>query len=343
MLKILKFFGVDVCQIVAVTIDNASNMVKLVKLLSAQSESAIDYYVDSEQFEKIPLNEIEVDDSDVLDTDSPEKLVDQEWARVLEDFAPDEFITAVRCGAHTTQLVVHDVCKQSVHKAALREIRKKVKKFRSTEYKTFFDVSEGGTYPPLPNETRWNSDYKMLLELSKGRSFFEKLGTQYPDLGETHSHMICFVRILISSHFYLTDLSNYWGFIEDYVTAFNPLYQCTIAVQKLEHTLSDFYVEWIRAYGIIWELENSNRFKAHLITAMDQRQQKLFCNRIFRAAVYFDPRLNFNGSNLLSAAQKDDVVVRILYNTNPNLNTSMCSPIDVFYWIINVIFFRNFV
>ncbi|XP_062553618.1 uncharacterized protein LOC134218522 [Armigeres subalbatus] len=208
LLKILKFFGVDVCQIVAVTIDNASNMVKLVKLLSALSESAIDYYVDSEQFEKIPLNEIEVDDSDVLDIDSPEKLVDQEWARVLEDFAPDEFITAVRCGAHTTQLVVHDVCKQSVHKAALREIRKKVKKFRSTEYKTFFDVSEGGTYPPLPNETRWNSNYKMLLELSKGRSFFEKLGTQYPDL----------------------DLSNYWGFIEDYVTAFNPLYQCTIAV-----------------------------------------------------------------------------------------------------------------
>ncbi|XP_062698896.1 uncharacterized protein LOC115266423 [Aedes albopictus] len=283
--KVLKSFAVNVGQITAITIDNASNMVKLVKLMSDESGSTSELY-DSENEEVNSVNEVEADDFEGLEHDSPEKPAVQEWVRVLEDFAPDESITAVRCGAHTTQLVVHDVCKQIEHKDALKEIRKTVKKFRCTEYKAFFDISEGAAYPSLPNETRWNSDYKMQQKLSQERIFFEKLGKQYPDL----------------------DLSNHWDFIEEYVTAFEALYHCTIAVQKLDTTLSDFFIEWIRAYGRIWEIDETNRFKQQLITAMENRQQKLFCNRVFRTAVYFDPRLNFNGSSLLSQAQKEDAV-----------------------------------
>ncbi|XP_021709861.1 uncharacterized protein LOC110679476 [Aedes aegypti] len=284
LMKVLRCFSVDVRQIITITIDNASNMVKLVKLLSDESENAYEF-CDTET-DDVNTLEIEDDDFNALDSDVPEKPAVLEWVRALEDFAPDEFVAAVRCGAHTTQLVVHDVCKEEDHKETLKDIRKKVKKFRSTEYKAFFDVSEGASYPSLPNETRWNSDYKMQLKLNKERSFFEKLGAQYPDL----------------------DLSNCWDYIENYVAAFEPLYICTIAVQKLETTLSDFFIEWIRAYGSIFELDDSNRFKKQLITAMDHRQRKLFCNRFFRVAIYFDPRLNFNGSTLLSQAQKEDVV-----------------------------------
>lgn len=84
-------------------------------------------------------------------------------------------------------------------------------------------------------------------------------------------------------------LSKEWEFIEEYVEAFKALNDCTVAVQQLQLTLSDFYIEWIRAYVRISELDDSNRFKFYLISAMDRRQQKLFCNRIFRAALYLDP------------------------------------------------------
>ncbi|XP_055633221.1 uncharacterized protein LOC129773609 [Toxorhynchites rutilus septentrionalis] len=247
LVKVLKTFNVEMWQIMSITIDNASNMVKLVDILSDEIEYLLEvgfeYRGEVATDDITTFNELDADDDfDTLD-DSLERPAVLEWVRVLEEFAPNAFITAIRCGAHTTQSVVHDVCKEIEPKDILKEIRKKVKKFRSTEYKAFFDVSEGGSYPPLPNETRWNSDYKMLHELIKRRTFFEKLGTQYSVL----------------------DLSNYWNFIKEYVTAFNPLYQCTTAVQKLELSLSDFYIEWIRAYGSIRELEGSNRFKTKLI------------------------------------------------------------------------------
>lgn len=102
--------------------------------------------------------------------------------------------------------------------------------------------------------------------------------------------------------------------MEEYVSAFEPINDCTEAVQKLQLTLSDFYLEWIRAYGRISELDDTNSFKPHLVSAMDRRQQKLFGNRIFRAAIYCDPRFNFNGSVLLSSAQKEETIVSIKKN-----------------------------
>ncbi|KAL9706562.1 hypothetical protein quinque_010080 [Culex quinquefasciatus] len=62
------------------------------------------------------------------------------WIKVLENMSESSFILPVRCGAHTAQLVVHDVCK--LHKSELREIRTIVKKVRQIKYKAFFDYSE---------------------------------------------------------------------------------------------------------------------------------------------------------------------------------------------------------
>nr|XP_029732038.1 uncharacterized protein LOC115268145 [Aedes albopictus] len=148
LIMVLKHFGLEIGQAISITIDNASNMVKMVQLMSKQAES----------MEEHSLSEL-----------VPEKT-QQTWAKALEEAVPDEFITTIRCGAHTTQLVVHDVCRETEFKEILKEIRKKCKKFRSAEYTAFFEAGEGA-YPPLPNETRWGSDYRLMLSMKNGKKF----------------------------------------------------------------------------------------------------------------------------------------------------------------------------
>ena len=105
-----------------------------------------------------------------------------------------------------------------------------------------------------------------------------------------------------------------WSFIEEYVEAFKPLSQCTVIVQNLQFTLSDFYKEWVEAYGKTTDLRKENRFKALILAAMDERQRKLFTNHALKAAVYCDPRFTFNGSSLFSASQKDEILVSLFIN-----------------------------
>lgn len=192
VIKLLRHFRMDIWQVFSITIDNASNMVKLVQLLSKEAETS-DLL---ELSETLPDEECTADLGDVTTTtmdefeicanlfegDSYEGPEEQTWAKALEECTPDEFVTTIRCGAHTAQLVVHDVCRENDFKELLKGIRKKSKKFRSAEYKAFFEVSEG-TYPPLLNETRWGSDYRMILTMKTGKKFFLNLGKQYAELG----------------------------------------------------------------------------------------------------------------------------------------------------------------
>lgn len=74
--------------------------------------------------------------------------------------------------------------------------------------------------------------------------------------------------------------------------------------RSLQFTLSDFYEEWVEAYGKTSNLPNNDRFKALLLIAMDHRQRKLFSNNDLIATVFFDPRFTLNGSILFSASEK---------------------------------------
>lgn len=184
--KLLKHFELEVWQIFSITIDNATNMVKLVRLFSQEAETVelnnddgiiSDPEWNLESAEEVEQLKNEADDDmleTTLETESYESPEEQTWAKVLVDATTDEFVAAIRCGAHTTQLVVHDVCREKQFRETLKEIRKKTKKFRSAEYKAFFEASEGA-YPPLPNETRWNTDYRLMLALKNGKKFFRNL------------------------------------------------------------------------------------------------------------------------------------------------------------------------
>jgi hypothetical protein len=44
---------------------------------------------------------------------------------------------------------------------------------------------------------------------------------------------------------------------------------------------------------------------------MEKREKQIFDSDAFRSAIYVDPRINFKGSNFLSALDKEKAVVRI--------------------------------
>ena len=80
------------------------------------------------------------DDENDLDYSKSEKNYKEElpWADVLEEQFNNDFIMIIRCGAHTVQLVVHDITKTEQIKSLLIDIRKKVNKCRLAKYSFFF-------------------------------------------------------------------------------------------------------------------------------------------------------------------------------------------------------------
>lgn len=104
----------------SITIDNASNMVKLVQLMSKDVADVADLLnpeivpgaeFDALSEENMPaaVGEAEIEENvpECYFYETPEE---QTWVKVLKECASNEFITTIRCGAHTTQLVVRDVC-----------------------------------------------------------------------------------------------------------------------------------------------------------------------------------------------------------------------------------------
>lgn len=52
-----------------------------------------------------------------------------------------------------------------------------------------------------------------------------------------------------------------------------------------------------------------NKFPIKIIEAMKDREDKLFDNEVFLAAIYMDPRFNYIGSTLISDEQRNKAKV----------------------------------
>lgn len=87
---------------------------------------------------------------------------------------------------------------------------------------------------------------------------------------------------------FFIDLTDLWCLIEGYVEAFEPLYDCTIAIQSLNCTLSDFFGHWMTAFGRVASIQ-SNMFQSGILDAMQRRETSLLNNYAMQAALYIAP------------------------------------------------------
>lgn len=90
------------------------------------------------------------------------------------------------------------------------------------------------------------------------------------------------------------------------------MHAASVRAQYLDCPISQFHIEWLKAYGQVKRLKEC-RFKDKILESMETRQQTLMANNAYKAALFLDPRLNFSGSELFSADQKAEIIVITMF------------------------------
>lgn len=95
-----------------------------------------------------------------------------------------------------------------------------------------------------------------------------------------------------------------WNFVQNFVNAFQHLADCKLKFQREQYILGDFYRDWLTCELELQDIKFTNCYAALLHEAMINRKEKLLEHDAFIAALYLDPRFNFEGSIMLSEEQK---------------------------------------
>lgn len=93
-----------------------------------------------------------------------------------------------------------------------------------------------------------------------------------------------------------------WKIIQVIKDILHEPYTLTMALQRTNYTLSDFYGEWIKTKRNLAKI--GHPLADSLLTHMERRERKVLNTKIMLAAVYLDPRYNM----LLKSDQKQIAV-----------------------------------
>lgn len=190
-------------------------------------------------------------------------------------------VTVLQCGRHLLSMVATEATQDFGE--TIEEIIEMVKSFRYDEYKLYFQTWQG-RYPPIPDKNNYGfGTYLMMKALKDERSFFDQFTTHYPGYA----------------------LYLHWDLIDEFVVAFEPLYDCAVRIGNCG--LSDFHLQWLLAYGRIRCIA-VNQFRDKLLQAMETRQKAMEDLAPYKAALYMDPRLNFRGSKLFDHNKREKVI-----------------------------------
>jgi hypothetical protein len=140
-------------QLYTITIDNGSNVVKIVNILEQEQQ---DDALDLENFEEIN----EHDD-----------LVDENILKFLES-PSEEVLNCVRCAAHTLQLVVSDCV--DLYNEEKRKVRAISHEMKKEKYRSMYKAN--GVQRPINDvDTRWMSTYIMTNNIKDNINFYKQL------------------------------------------------------------------------------------------------------------------------------------------------------------------------
>lgn len=176
--EIYASFGIQSWQIYAVTVDNASNVVKAVDMM------AEDQYTEPEEEEE--GNDEEAEEKEEEDKDSTTDEDVQHFKEVINEYESSlggPRLSLLRCAAHTLNLVVNDVLKIEDIDEEMKCIIRVAKAYRKTHYRKFMKT-HGIKKPPLPGVTRWNRHQEMLVTMQENQKRIEKAGEEFSELGK---------------------------------------------------------------------------------------------------------------------------------------------------------------
>lgn len=143
IIEVLGEYEISLQQILTITTDNGSNMIKAVKDLNENLKNENNF-----------------------NTGSTLELIENKFS--------SNTITNIRCGSHTLQLCVNDVLKHENVKEKIDTLRHIVKKLRTQTYINILKNSDLKR-PVIDCITRWNSTYDMLERLLELKDFVSNL------------------------------------------------------------------------------------------------------------------------------------------------------------------------
>lgn len=195
--KLLAAYDIRKEQLVSVTTDNGSNLLKLIKLLNSSDENSDiddeDDDIDADDVQEISqpqsneneLHELSEDRIETIisdlayENDLNNELADDDiYVEMLRDLAAEFVrdnipfdIAGVRCAAHTTQLAVADAIQKSNVTCWIDLCRKVGKLFRTQNYQYEMNEQNLKGNVRIDCETRWNSTYIMVCTQTNQTSF----------------------------------------------------------------------------------------------------------------------------------------------------------------------------
>lgn len=219
-----------------------------------------------------------------------------------EEFNSNCLSLSIRCSAHTLQLVVSDVLlKMNEFRQPIEKIRTTVGKLRIPRYARIFKKHKK-VKPSIDNVTRWSSTFYMIISVLREEDFIKSLKT-------------------IQNTDFFDDLQ--WDFMKSFKEAFGVIEIATRKLQENSLTFGDFYKVWIELNFQLHDLIENNIFSSHLISKMKEREQKLFENDQFLAAIYLDQRFNFLNSTYFNPEQKNRAIVCLMLRFEFDLRIKM--------------------
>ncbi|XP_015378112.1 PREDICTED: uncharacterized protein LOC107172337 [Diuraphis noxia] len=208
LLEILETYTIKKEQIYTITCDNAANMVKLVRIVNEKSEIC-------------EMTEIEQDDNDSFDDDESDVYINEgeplSYTDIEEELENSE--------EPTNAMYVLQGFKVAPIMNSISRARVIVKKLRTPKYSCWL-AREEYKLAILDNETRWNSLYNMLFKLLELKSFCQKYDETNLELKLQNSE---------------------WECLQSIVDALKPVKIATLALQKQDLNLGDFFEIWWRA------------------------------------------------------------------------------------------------
>lgn len=183
LMKCLDEFEIKIDRVISLTTDNARNMLAITEKLDEYVHQIADLNISTEPeptepnvpvfITDEPLNDSQMEEvlSAIADAEALNCILDDrenfdELFQAIMGNLPRTVISTItiRCGAHTTQLIVRHALKKCDLKQLLTLCRFVAKKLRVESYK--ISAEEANITFKLPHlscDTRWDSDYYMVI------------------------------------------------------------------------------------------------------------------------------------------------------------------------------------
>lgn len=339
--KLLDEYDALLKQVYTATTDKAANMDNTIRHLTLNANDGINEHIDETE-DMDSNNEYNYEFDESFDALSNEEMAmenqielenelnnDSRYEDLVKELTSElrrrnnflSLINQVDCCAHKIQLAVHSAIDKSNAKPTICAVREMTKLLRTTVVNIQFrKLAPKCVLPPLCVETRWNSDFMMVIivylswnpfDLHRDLSIFEFF---HHSLQLESFMKLKNVVIQLSTDREFGDQfetnDDFWEQITEIILVLKPLYIATKEMQKVGYGLSDFYISWLRIEKGLARV-NSNgailNLAVELTKALEARRSDLLNTPSMLAALYLDPRVKFK----LDSFQKELAVLHL--------------------------------